>query len=277
VVVVIDADCRVETGAIDRLARACALHGRPVQGLYLMRSPAANGVTGQVAELAWIVKNWVRPLGLRNLGLACQLMGTGTAFPWRAIADFPIANREMAEDYKFGVDLAAAGYAPMFLPEAKVESDFPARDSAQRSQRTRWEHGHLNLILREVPRLVMRALARRDRHLLALALDLAVPPLAFLALGLAAATVACLGIALATGVVWPLGVLLGVDVLFAAAVLIAWAGWGREAISAGALATAPLYALRKVPMYLRFATRRQRVWLKTERDGSPQPGPEGRG
>jgi cellulose synthase/poly-beta-1,6-N-acetylglucosamine synthase-like glycosyltransferase len=270
VVVVIDADCLVEPGAIDRLARECGARNRPVQGLYLMHSPAVNGLAGQVAAFAWRVRNWVRPLGMRNLGLACQLMGTGTAFPWAAIREFPIANREMAEDYKFGIDLASAGYPPCFLPGARVSSEFPLKSSAVRSQRTRWEHGHLNLILREVPKLTLRALARRDAQLLGMAIDLAVPPLAFLALLLAAATAAGAAMTLLAGAWWPFAALLAFDAMFAATVLIAWHGWGREAIPGRALAAAPLYALGKIPMYLRFATRRQRVWLKTERDAPPR-------
>jgi len=104
VVIVIDADCIVEPGAIDRLAAECAALERPVQALYLMSAARGAGVGGQVAAFAWVVKNWVRPLGMRNLGLSCQLMGSGTEFPWKSIAGFPVANTEMAEDYKFGID-----------------------------------------------------------------------------------------------------------------------------------------------------------------------------
>ena len=38
IVIIIDADCRVSTGAIDKLAQLCAHSGRPVQALYLMQA-----------------------------------------------------------------------------------------------------------------------------------------------------------------------------------------------------------------------------------------------
>src|SRR5256885_586809 len=64
VVMVIDADCRLSEGAIDRLARLCAATNRPVQALDLMVSPAHAPINFRVAEFAWRVRNWVRPLGL---------------------------------------------------------------------------------------------------------------------------------------------------------------------------------------------------------------------
>ncbi|MGO9682063.1 MAG: glycosyltransferase family 2 protein, partial [Beijerinckiaceae bacterium] len=78
IVIIIDADCRVAEGVFDRLAAACAATHRPVQALDLMTAPNGSPVI-KVAEFAWRVKNWVRPLGLRGLGLPCQLMGTGMA------------------------------------------------------------------------------------------------------------------------------------------------------------------------------------------------------
>ena len=71
VLVVIDADCRVSVGTIERLARAAAATGRPVQALYEMHARPAGGLR----EFAWLVKNHVRPLGYMRLGLPCQLMG----------------------------------------------------------------------------------------------------------------------------------------------------------------------------------------------------------
>jgi len=44
VLIVIDADCKVSAGTIDRLAATCGHTGRPVQALYLMRTPVGAGV-----------------------------------------------------------------------------------------------------------------------------------------------------------------------------------------------------------------------------------------
>lgn len=81
VVIIIDADCQVHPGTIDRLAHFCVDTSCPVQALDLMLSPEGAGLKTRIAELAWVVKNQVRPLGYHRLGLPCQLMGTGMAFP----------------------------------------------------------------------------------------------------------------------------------------------------------------------------------------------------
>ena len=122
IVVVIDADCRVEEDAIERLASVCSTTGRPVQARYLMTTPAGSQHTNQVAEFAWRVKNWVRPLGLGSVGLPCQLVGTGMAFPWHLIRSVDVASGWLVEDLKLGLDLAATGHPPIFCPSARVTS-----------------------------------------------------------------------------------------------------------------------------------------------------------
>ncbi|WP_288501187.1 glycosyltransferase family 2 protein, partial [uncultured Pseudomonas sp.] len=91
VVIIVDADCRAEKGALEQLARRCAQSGRPVQALYLMKAPAGAGLKVQVAEFAWRVKNLVRPRGWARVGLPCQLMGSGMAFPWQDLAAVDLA------------------------------------------------------------------------------------------------------------------------------------------------------------------------------------------
>ena len=263
---IVDADCRVGEKCIDLLARACIDSGRPVQALYLMRAPASSGLTGRIAEFAWTVKNRVRPTGLQRLGLPCQLMGTGMAFPWRCIAQADLASGHIVEDLKLGLELALDGSAALFCPEAEVASDFPSSTEGFKSQRTRWEHGYLGVILRDAPALIARALTRGNLPLLALGLDLCVPPIALLVL--------------LTGFVWLTGGLLYAFAgarapwllasaelaLLACSVLMAWARYGRGIISGASLAFAPIYALAKIPLYARFLVARQIDWVRSKRD-----------
>ena len=44
--------------------RRCAQNARPVQALYLMRNKPGAPVNMRIAEFAWLIKNYVRPLGL---------------------------------------------------------------------------------------------------------------------------------------------------------------------------------------------------------------------
>jgi len=141
IVVFVDADCRLLPGAIERLALASSVTGRPVQALYLMTSPDHGTINYRVAEFAWRARNWIRPLGLSSLGLPCRLTGAGMAFPWDVIRSVELASAEIAEDQKLGPDLTLAGHAPLFCPSAVVTSQFPTSAEGAKTQRQRWEHG----------------------------------------------------------------------------------------------------------------------------------------
>jgi cellulose synthase/poly-beta-1,6-N-acetylglucosamine synthase-like glycosyltransferase len=264
VLVIVDADCEVAPSAIDRIARAAVATGRPVQALYLMTAPAGSGPMAGVAEFAQVVRNRVRPLGFLRLGLPCQLMGTGMAFPWSLVHGLPLASGHLVEDMKMGADCARAGHPPLFCPQASVTSEFPASRDGVRSQRTRWEHGHLAMIFGEVPRLVRDAAAGRGRGTLALAADMCVPPLGLL--GLAIAVLCVVTAALhAMGEPVPLRIALVAAGGLGLAIFVSWIGFGRDTVSLGRLAYAPLYVAAKLPMYLRFLLRRQVEWVRSRR------------
>src|ERR1700722_459165 len=161
ILIMIDADCRIAANAITRLTQLCAMTHRPVQALYLMAAPGNSRINHQVAEFAWRVKNWLRPLGLWALGLPCQLMGTGMAFPWEAIRSVDLANGWLVEDLKLGLDLTSQGHPPLFCPSALVSSQFGSSAKAAQTQRERWERGHIGMILTAAPRLFYRAVAFR--------------------------------------------------------------------------------------------------------------------
>jgi len=266
IVVFVDADCKLAYGTIDRLASTCAMTQRPVQALYLMRRPIRSSINHQVAEFAWRLKNWVRPLGLSRLGLPCQLLGSGMAFPFDVLRLVDLASGSIVEDLKLGLDLALAGSAPVFCPSALVTSEFASSAMGARVQRQRWEHGHIAMIS-AVPSLIVGAAARGNLGLLALALDLAVPPLSLTAvllagvLSLAAAAAFCglSGFALGIAVLCSLG--------FGLAVFLAWMAHGRDVLPPSALASIPLYVFRKLSMYGRILTGRKGPhWVRTDRE-----------
>jgi cellulose synthase/poly-beta-1,6-N-acetylglucosamine synthase-like glycosyltransferase len=266
IVVVVDADCRVTPGAIDLLAKVCADYRRPVQALYLMRNQQNPRLRMRIAEFAWIVKNLVRPMGLGKLGLPCQLMGSGMAFPWMSISSMDLADGHIVEDMKLGLDLARLGVPPVFCPEALVLSEFPTHEQGIRDQRTRWEHGHLGIILSEAPRVFFRGLKQMDFSLVALALDLCVPPLALLLMLVSVFWLAAVIFFAATGYRAPLVIMSSASVIFGLAVLTAWASHGRRIISFSSLLSASVYPLWKIPMYVQFVFSRQSKWVRSKRD-----------
>lgn len=262
VVIIIDADCIVHEHAITLLSTACVQAQRPMQALYLMESQPNPSLKARIAAFAWLVKNKVRPLGFRALGLPCQLMGTGMAFLWSDISSVSLASGHIVEDMKLGTDLARLNKAPLFLHEAVVTSVFPPSEVATNTQRARWEHGHLSVIMNEAPKLIVGAIKNKNVQMLGMACDLLIPPLAMLTL--LCLTVFVLSILLANKLTLFLTlVLLGCLLL---AVLLAWIKFGREIISFKQLCYAPIYALVKIPLYFKFFINRQVEWVRSKRD-----------
>jgi hypothetical protein len=249
------------------IARDCHRSGRPVQMLNLMRAGAEACRRTRVLEFAMVMKNLVRPLGSFRLGRAVHLMGTGMALPWALAGTAKLATGHVAEDMKLGIELTKAGFAPRFLPAARVTSTFVRDAGAARAQKSRWEHGHLALIAEELPGLLRAAVARRDPALLALAMDLMIPPVALYCLLLAALLAASLPAAWA----WPVfrgmagAVALG-SLAFAAAIVLGWLRHARASFGARELLSLPLYALWKVPVYVAYFVGRRSGWVRTKRD-----------
>lgn len=265
VVVIIDADCSIKDTTLNKLVEYSLRHDRPVQSLYLMLAPAGAGLKTKIAEFAWVVKNWVRPLGFAKLGLPCQLMGTGMAFPWEIISHENLANGNIVEDMKLGIDLCKSGKPPLFYADTLVTSYFPTAADAQSGQRTRWEHGHLGMILSEAPLMFKLAIFRGSKSLLGMAFDLCVPPLALLVAMLS-------GFLMLTGLAYlaglssvPLLIATSAAVLFAVAILLAWWGWGRHIISLLTFLCIPVYVVSKIPHYVGFLWKRQKNWVRTDR------------
>ncbi|MEX0269914.1 glycosyltransferase family 2 protein [Leptolyngbyaceae cyanobacterium UHCC 1019] len=268
VVVIVDADCLVAPGVVEQISRLAIACNRPVQATYLLTQPAQPSPKAAVSTLAFTVKNLVRPLGLAQLGLPCPLTGAGMAFPWEVIRKVPLASGNIVEDMNLGLDLALAGYPPTFCYEARVTSALPQQARAAKSQRTRWEHGHLQTILTQVPRLLKAAVQKRQFDLFAIALDLLIPPLSLLVM-LWAIAMAIMLVATYLGISYTPAVVLGsAGVMILVAIVSAWAKHCRADIPAKVLLTIPLYIVWKIPLYFSFLRKPQTKWVRTERDGT---------
>src|SRR5213078_2248896 len=129
---------------------------------------------------AVLLKNQIRPLGLHRLGFPCLLTGAGMAFPWAVLSAAELGTGNIVEDMKLGVDLALAGTAPRLSPEATLSGAAAPDRGSTLKQRTRWEHGHVQTMLTQAPRLLVGGLLKARPSLLALGLELAIPPLSLL-------------------------------------------------------------------------------------------------
>ncbi|HEY9909260.1 MAG TPA: glycosyltransferase family 2 protein [Thermosynechococcaceae cyanobacterium] len=271
VVVIVDADCLVSPGSIEKIAVMAIAQKRPVQATYLLTRPARPSPKDAVSVLAFTVKNLVRPLGLRQLGLPNLLTGTGMALPWSLLSTVSLASSNLVEDMQMALDFALAGHPPTFCAEARVIGALPQQKKAAKTQRTRWEHGHLQTLKAQVPRLTKAALRQKRFDLLSLALDLSVPPLSLLVMLWLVVSMIAL-VAFFWLKISPLPVLLLAleGGLLLVAILTAWARFCRAELPLHTLLSIPLYVLWKVPLYLSFLIKPQTKWVRTERDAAPK-------
>jgi cellulose synthase/poly-beta-1,6-N-acetylglucosamine synthase-like glycosyltransferase len=220
-----------------------------------------------VSALAIVLRNQVRPRGLRRLGLPCHLTGSGMAFPWRVLRDAPETGANLVEDLVMGIELALQGHPALSCPEVQISSDLPDTPKAGLGQRRRWEHGQLHTLRTYFLRLVASGLARRDPALVALGLDLMVPPLALLVvlqLGLLASCAAAAALHLTSLV--PAALAAAGLTMVAIAVAAAWIGYGRRILPLRNALFIPIYLLWKIPLYLGLALRgKQKKWERTAR------------
>jgi cellulose synthase/poly-beta-1,6-N-acetylglucosamine synthase-like glycosyltransferase len=267
VVVIVDADCEPRGSAIAQVAAQARSQNCPVQGLYLLDPPEGPlSHYMKVAMIAWRLKNLARPLGLMNMGLPCHLLGTGMALPWSIVEKVNLSTGHLTEDVALGLDCAALGFAPRFCPGALFVSRFPSSTDAQSTQRQRWESGHVSIITERVPRLLRIGLRERNIGLIALALDIAVPPLALLALLMCASLALSAFVALLGGWTSPLWLSGAALALLVASVL-----WAREMVikdtmSILDLMLTPAYVVAKLVLYFRIMLGRNVEWVRTGRD-----------
>jgi cellulose synthase/poly-beta-1,6-N-acetylglucosamine synthase-like glycosyltransferase len=271
VVVVVDADCLLGPGALDALVRQVAATGRPAQGVYLIGTGREADPRRRLSAFAVVLKNEIRPRGLDRLGLPCLLTGTGMAFPSEALRAAELGTGNIVEDMKLGADLALAGHPPRLCPTARLTGAAAPDRKATIKQRSRWEHGHVQTLLTQSPRLILAGLVRARPGLIGLGLELGVPPLSML--------VGIWAVLLAACLVWwqwadgswaPAVTLVSAAVLAGVAVFAAWVKYGRRMLPLSTLVLAPVYVAWKLPIYVKMLVAREKTWVRTDRDGSKQ-------
>jgi len=275
VVILVDADCRVSPGGLSILARAAWKSGRPIQAEYLIAAPRNASPLVAVGALAILLRNRVRPRGLRRLKLPCHLTGSGMAFPWRLLRDAPDTGSLLVEDLVMGIEIALQGHPAKSCPAVHISSDLPQGRAAGLRQRRRWEHGQLHTLATYVPRLIAAGLAEQRLPLIGLGLDLLVPPLALLVMLQGATLGLAIGAASYSGVsIVPAGLAALSLLVVGSAVVISWIAFGRRTLAFRHLMLIPIYLLWKVPLYVALLLKgKQKRWERTERGTEPPAEP----
>jgi len=143
----------------------------------------------------------------------------------------------------------------------------PQQQQAAKSQRTRWEHGHLQRLLTQTPRLATASVGQKN-VLTYWRSPLTYPslPLSLLvAIWLAAFAASILATIIGASPI-PAILLAVQGLLILVSIVSAWAKFGRADISGATLLSVPFYILWKTPLYLGFILKPQTKWVRTERD-----------
>ncbi|MDE2403632.1 MAG: glycosyltransferase family 2 protein [Sphingomonadales bacterium] len=264
-VIVVDADCQLATGSVERLDAAVA-EGAAAQSTNLIIPDRSQPALVQISSFAMLVKNLIRSRGLSRIGGCALLTGTGMAFPGAIFAAAPLATGDIAEDLGLGIALTRQGVRTRLVTEATVRSRAASlRDSV--AQRRRWEHGFLANALRHALPTLAGGVSRGSRAMVALGMHLLVPPLALLFLIAGAGLVVLAAIGFAWSIWMPAAALAAALALATVLTAIAWLRHGRETLTLAALLQAPLYVAWKIPTYLRFLVAREARWQRARREG----------
>ena len=175
-VVVVDADTLVSPNILHAFAARRDLGAVALQADYAVRNPNAAWRTRLIA-IAFGAFHIVRSRARERLGLSCGLRGNGMCFSAAILSEVPHEAFSIVEDVEYGLRLGEAGHRVHYADEAHVYGEMVSTAAAASSQRRRWEEGRKELVRRNGRRLLLAGLAKQNRVLFDLALDLLLPPL----------------------------------------------------------------------------------------------------
>jgi cellulose synthase/poly-beta-1,6-N-acetylglucosamine synthase-like glycosyltransferase len=234
-----------------------------VQAHYGVLNPGESWRTGLMA-IAHGAFHSLRSRARERLHLSCGLRGNGWCVTARTLRRVPYSAYSVTEDLEYGIALGLAGERVHYAEDAQVAAVMESAEGIARRQRLRWEDGRFDLIRSKVLPLLRKALRKRSRVCLDLALDLALLPLSYVAL-----QVAALGVLAMIAAFLQPSLLPWVWVaVFSAGCLLCYVlrGWqlsGRGLAGFGDLLHVPYYLLWKLRLLLSRHDRHQ--WVPTQR------------
>ena len=265
-IAVVDADTLVSANLLSAFTARIERGDRAVQASYGVRNVNSSWRT-RLATIAFATFHELRSLGRERLGVSCGLRGNGMCFTTSLLREVPYDAFSVVEDLEAGIRLAEHGCKVRYASEAHVYGEMASNERSSRTQRARWEGGRLRMARAFVPRLLRRAVQKRDPVALDLALDLLVPPLAIL--------LVTVGLGFALSIVF--------SALAGHRLVAAWI-WGSCAIAIVAygirgwmlsntglrglasLAYVPVFVIWKLTLPRR-GSRGSREWIRTTREG----------
>lgn len=225
----------------------------------------------EMTRVAFILHNYVRPLGKLSIGCSAGLNGNGMCFSRRMVETMPWNTYSRVEDLERYLSLALDGVKVQFAPEAVVHAIMPSTPKNAESQRRRWEIGRFPIIAKYAGPMITAALRKRSLMILEAFIDLITP--AFLNLVEVSLAMFVVNlIALAFGVSWLADLSLAWVIILLLEVFHVFGGLKAANADPGAykaLINTPRYALWKLKLYVKTILRGDdKAWVRTAREDS---------
>ncbi|MGO9480401.1 MAG: glycosyltransferase family 2 protein [Candidatus Kryptoniota bacterium] len=223
----------------------------------------------EMTRVAFILHNFVRPLGKMAIGWSAGLNGNGMCFSRNLIENKMWSSYSRVEDLEHSIQLLLENIKIQFAPEATVRAIMPTDPRNAETQRKRWEMGRFALIRKYALSLIAGAARKRSSMILDSMIDLITPALVnlflFTAAGLAVNILAVgLGASWLTGIslIWAVAFLLEVFHVIGG---LSAAHADRDAYTI--LLNFPKYAVWKLKLYLKtLLSGDDKHWVRTARD-----------
>lgn len=265
--VFIDADTVVSENFLEEMNNALDRGHRIIQARDLVYDNS-NSWRVQLMLVAFLLQNYVRPLGKARLGFSVPLKGNGMCFSTDVLRTMKWDETSLGEDLDMALELIRRGEKIHFHPDPVVYALMPEDASSARTQRVRWEGGRFVSMRTRVPRVVQEAWKRKSLYMLEAALDAAFPPLALLLIGAMAflflnVMLTEFGFVSSSWILWGWGLVLAFMALHVVLGLMI----SRPSLkSLLAFLYVPRYLVWKVGVYLSMLMgRTQKAWIRTQR------------
>ncbi|WP_315674323.1 glycosyltransferase family 2 protein [Clostridium sp. 19966] len=182
-VVILDADNLVSRQFLKEMNNKLCQGYEVVQGYLDCKNPHDTWITGSYSISFW-TSNRMGQLARNNLGLSCQLGGTGACISTDLIKELGWGATCLTEDLEFTCKLVLNGKKVGWCHEARIYDEKPLTLSQSWWQRKRWMQGYADVSSRYFFKLLKRALFKREFTSLDCAIY-SVQPIIFIITGVA--------------------------------------------------------------------------------------------
>ena len=268
-IIILDADSLVDAEFFGYMNDALQYGAGAIQGYFGVMNPDENWLT-RLSILPGIMKFYLHFPGKQAVGLSCPLAGNAMCFTRRLIDMHGWSAFSIAENWEYYAILAADGEQVFSQPRAVIYSQVANRLSLGYEQRIRWMRGRADTLRRYWKPLVGAAWKQRSLMCIDCLWEIARPAPANLAFILVSLVVTGLSLRIAGFPIGAgfVGVLIGATFLYALSFAVGLVVQRAPLQTWLALMMVPLYIVWKAAISFYGAVRKDRGWVRTERNNN---------